>query len=121
MGVWSRKALFRDWDPRALQLYVEEGLRDRPDGQVELKCRAEVEATVFDASSSLDLFAVAHRIEVPTLLLRAGRGHFPMSVYEALAERMPDARTLELDIDHLMPAHNPPELAEAILTFARER
>ncbi len=119
--VWARKELFRDWDPRALQLYVEEGMRDREDGQVELKCGREVEASVFDASGGLDLFPVAHRIEAPTLLARASRGHFQLAVYQALAERIPDACTLELDIDHLMPAHNPPELAETILAFALDQ
>ena len=116
--VWSGKEMFRDWDPRALQLYVDFGMRDRDDGQVELKCRGEVEASVFDAAGALDIFEVADRIQAPTLLVRAGRGYFPMVVFEEVVRRIPDARLQELDIDHLMPMHNPPELARVLLDFA---
>ena len=119
-NAWTDKEMFENWAPEALELYVQEGFRDRSDGRVELKCRAEVEASVFDSAGILDLFEVADRIEAPTLLLRAGRGRFPIAVYQALAERMRAARVLELDADHLMPMHNPPELAEALLEFARE-
>ena len=30
---------------------------------------------------------------------------------------LPNGQLLELDIDHLMPMHNPPELAEVLLDF----
>ena len=116
--VWSGKEMFRDWDPRALQLYVDEGMRDRPDGQVELKCRGEVEASVFDAAGALDIFEVTDRVLAPCLIVRAGRGYFPMDVYRELVARMRDARLVELDIDHLMPMHNPPELGALLLEFA---
>jgi len=116
--VWSEKEMFRDWDPRALQLYVDEGMRDRPDGQVELKCRGEVEASVFDASGALDIFEVADRVLAPCLIVRAGRGYFPMVVFQELATRIRNARLVELDIDHLMAMHNPPELGDLLLEFA---
>jgi pimeloyl-ACP methyl ester carboxylesterase len=116
--AWRTKPMFKGWAPGVLELYVGEGLRDRDDGQVELKCRGEVEASVFEANGVLDLYAVAGQLEAPTLLLRAGQGNFPMVLFETLAERIPDVRLLELDIDHLMPMHNPPELAEVLLEFA---
>ena len=34
---WLEKDLFAAWDPRVLDLYLEEGLAARADGQVELK------------------------------------------------------------------------------------
>ena len=114
---WGGKEMFESWDPRALRLYVDEGMRDREDGQVELKCDPQIEACIFDASGILDIFDVTEQIEAPTLLLRAGRGHFPMVVYQEVVERIPNAKLLELDIDHLMPMHNPPELAEILLEF----
>ena len=117
-AVWAGKAMFRDWDPRALELYVLEGMRDRSDGQVELKCRGEVEAAVFEADGELDIFEVVHQIEAPALLVRAGRGFFPMVVYQEVVARMTDGRALELDIDHLMPMHNPPKLGDVLLEFA---
>ena len=114
---WNGKEMFASWDPRALQLYVDEGMRDRPDGQVELKCDPMIEASVFDGAGILDIFEVAEKIDAPTLLLRARRGHFPMVVFEEVAACIPNAKLLELDIDHLMPMHNPPELAEVLLEF----
>ncbi len=114
---WADKEMFASWDPRGLRLYVDEGMRDREDGQVELKCDPHIEAGVFDGAGILDIFDVAEKIEAPTLLLRAGRGHFPMAVYEEVVARIPDAKLLELDADHLMPMHNPPELAEVLLEF----
>jgi len=38
-------------DPEVLDAYVRWGFVDRPDGQVELACAPEVEATIFDVSS----------------------------------------------------------------------
>jgi hypothetical protein len=40
-----------------------------------------------------------------------------MVLYEGLVACIPNAKLLELDIDHLMPMHNPPELAQALLEF----
>jgi pimeloyl-ACP methyl ester carboxylesterase len=115
---WAGKDAFEGWDPRALRLYVDEGMRDRPDGQVELKCDPQVEASVFDAAGVLDLLEVADRIVAPTLPVRAGRGNFPMLVFREVVARLPNARLLELDVGHLMPMHDPPELAQALLDFA---
>jgi pimeloyl-ACP methyl ester carboxylesterase len=117
--AWAGKQMFERWAPEALDLYVQEGLRDRGDGQVELCCPAEVEASVYEANRTLDLFEVAERIEAPALLLRAADGRFPLVVYQALAARIPVATVVELDVDHLMPMHDPPELADTVLEFAR--
>lgn len=114
---WTGKEMFENWDPRALRLYVDEGMRDREDGQAELKCDPKVEAAVFDGAGIVDIFDVAEKIEAPTLMLRAGRGYFPMALYEQVAAAIPDAKLLELDIDHLMPMQNPPELAVVLLEF----
>ena len=38
--------------PEALDAYVRWGFHDRPDGQIELACPPEVEATIFEASSA---------------------------------------------------------------------
>lgn len=118
LQAWAGKEMFERWAPEALELYVQEGLRERSDGQVELCCQAEIEASVFEANRSLDLFEVADRIRAPTLLLRAADGRFPLVVYRALASRIPVAKVVELDVDHLMPMHDPPELSEIVLEFA---
>ncbi|MBW2540719.1 MAG: alpha/beta hydrolase [Deltaproteobacteria bacterium] len=115
--TWSEKALFADWDPRALDLYVAEGLADRPDGQVELKCSGETEAAIFEATGAFDLWTAADRIRTPTLIERATRGDFPRTAYEQLAARMTDARVLDIDAGHLAPMQHPDRVVAPILEF----
>ncbi|HYB12107.1 MAG TPA: alpha/beta hydrolase, partial [Myxococcota bacterium] len=69
--AWAGRKFFANWDPRVLDLYAAEGLRDRPDGQVELKCPGEVEAAIFEQGGKLDSLAAAHDLAVPALLLWA--------------------------------------------------
>jgi pimeloyl-ACP methyl ester carboxylesterase len=119
--AWASREFFAAWDPRALDLYAQEGLRDRADGQVELKCAPEVEATVFEASGAFDIFTLAPAVTAPTLFLWASRGDFPRDVHEALAQRMPHARVEAVEAGHLIPMERPDLVSEAVLRFARER
>lgn len=120
-GRWEGKDFFAEWDPRALTLYLEEGLRDRGDGQVELKCSPEVEAAIFEGGGGFDVFAIAGRVHAPTLILWASRGNFPRSVYELLAARIPDARVEDVDAGHLVTMERPALVSEAVLRFAGKR
>ncbi len=119
LEAWTREGhAFDAWDRRALELYVAEGFRDRPDGQVELKCRREVEAAVFDQNASIDSFREAPKLQAPVLLVRAARGNFPRALYDAYASRVPDARIVEIDAGHLLPMEAPDATADALLRFA---
>ncbi len=117
---WEERALFRDWDPRALDAYARCGLRERADGQVELKCHPEVEAAIFDQTGSLDLLPLADRVHIPSLVLWTARGEFSRTVYEDLARRMQYAHVEDLDAGHLAPMAAPEAVAKAILSFAVE-
>jgi pimeloyl-ACP methyl ester carboxylesterase len=119
-ATWAEKPLFAGWDPRAFALYLAEGLRDRPDGQVELKCAAAVESAIFGNAGGLDAWAVAARVATPTLLLWAERGDFPRSVFESVASRMADARIRDVPTGHLVPMERPELVAELALAFAAE-
>ena len=91
------RELFASWQPRALDLYVDEGLvEDGADG-VTLKCRREVEAAVFEGSGELDLEREAARVEAPTLFLWARNGNFPRAGYERIVSRRPRSRIDEVD------------------------
>ncbi len=115
---WSRPGhAFGRWTQAALELYLQEGFRDRPDGEIELKCPVEVEAAVFNHHGSLDLFACADRVEVPALFLRASGGNFPRSLYEELAAAIPKARIEDIEAGHLVPMEVPELLAERLLAF----
>ncbi len=115
---WTDKEMFAAWDPRALDLYVEYGMADRDDGQVELKCSGVVEATVFESSRGLDVYAIAQGASVPTRILWASGGQFPRIAFEQLAARMLDADVLDLDAGHLAVMEEPERVYQAVVDFA---
>ena len=105
-----------------LDLYLAEGLADRPDGQVELKCSGETEAAIFEATGSFDLWSTAERVRTPTLIEWAVHGMFPRETFEQLAARMSDAQVCDIDADHLAPMQWPDRVVEPIVEFtARTR
>jgi len=116
---WRGKQLFESWDPRALDLYLQEGMRDREDGQVELKCLPEVEARIFEAPGKLDNAAAAARLTIPAKLIWASRGNFPRSVYETIVGHMSDGTIEEMDAGHLVPMEEPERVADAVLRFCQ--
>lgn len=117
---WATKEMFTPWDPRALDLYVAEAMRERADGQVELKCPPGIEAAVFDQNSSLDVFGYAERVRADTLVVAAERGRFPLVLFELLAEALPAGRALSVPMGHLMPMEDPKATAELLIEFGDE-
>lgn len=117
---WQGRDFFAEWDPRALELYVQEGLRERPDGQFELKCPPEVEAAIFSAGSAFDLFELAPGIDVPARILWAAGGNFPREVHESLAACMAKGSVEPIEAGHLAPMERPDLVVEAVQRFVRE-
>jgi len=118
--TWAGRKFFANWDPRVLDLYVAEGLRDRPDGQVELKCPGEVEASIFEQGGTVDSLAAARDLEVPALLLWARDGDFPRAFYESVAAAMRQGRVEDVAAGHLLVMERPDLVAAAALRFVRE-
>ncbi|MCP4004802.1 MAG: alpha/beta hydrolase [bacterium] len=114
---WQGRGPFADWTPHALDLYLRYGLRDRPEGGVELSCPREVEAAVFDAGPSIDTFAEAAEYRGEGLLLRAAQGNFPRQVYERLVEIAPSIELDEIDAGHLLPMIVPDQVTARLLEF----
>ena len=114
---FGEKELFEAWEPRAIDLYVDEALRDCPDGGVELKCSPEVESSIFGGPSSLDIHGEAARLETPTLLLWARAGNFEREVFDALAARMLEGRVEDVDAGHLIPMEKPEWVVAQVLGF----
>lgn len=111
---FAERSFFQAWRPEALDLYVQDGLRERSDGSVELKCPGAVEAAVFAGSRGFDGFTLARGIAVPCLWLWASRGDFPRLVYEVLASSMADARVQDVDSGHLVPMERPDLIVQAL-------
>jgi pimeloyl-ACP methyl ester carboxylesterase len=116
--AWRDKPIFSSWQPRAFELYLQEGFRDREDGSVELKCNPHVEATIFETAGSLDTFEFAPRVQAPVLLIRAGRGLFPPTIFEHLARLFPDCTYQVVDAGHLLPMEAPDLVIELLDAFA---
>ncbi len=114
----GERSLFAGCDPRAIDLYVLDGLRERADGAVELKCAGATEAAVFAGSSNVDVFATAREVVTPTLFLWAKRGDFPRPVYETLAASMSHGHVETVDTGHLVPLERPDIVANAALRIS---
>jgi pimeloyl-ACP methyl ester carboxylesterase len=117
-AAWASKPLFARWLPRAFDLYLAEGMRERADGRVELKCAPEVEATIFATSGDLDVYAEAPNVRAPVLLARAARGNLPAQAFEHLARLLPNCTYVAPDLGHLMPVEAPAETMRLIEAFA---
>ena len=119
-AAWASKPLFARWQPRAFDLYLAEGMRDRADGRVELKCAPEVEATIFATSGDLDVYAEAPNVRAPVLLARAGRGNLPAQAFDHLARLLPNCTYVSPNLGHLMPVESPEETTRLLAEFARD-
>jgi pimeloyl-ACP methyl ester carboxylesterase len=116
--IWREKELFAGWDPRAFALYLAEGMADRPDGQVELKCTTTTEAAVFSQGFDSDIWTPTKALAVPTLLLWARQGDFPRAVYEAYVEHIAAGRIQDIEGRHLIPMEDPEPIVRVALAFA---
>ena len=110
---FAERSLFAAFTPTALDLYVQDGLRERGDGSVELKCPGADEAAVFEQGETLDLDAWTAGLSAPALWLWAARGNFSRTRYEALAATMRRARVVPVAAGHLIPMERPELVAEA--------
>jgi pimeloyl-ACP methyl ester carboxylesterase len=114
---WRDKELFASWDPRAFDLYLSEGMADRADRQVELKCATETEGAVYAEGGLASVWDPTEKLAVPTLVLWASRGDFPRAIFEAYVARLADARIQDVDAGHLVPMEKPELVVEAALDF----
>jgi len=118
--AWRDKPMFAAMAPEAFDLYLEEGLADRSDGQVELSCHPDVEAHVFETTGCFDVMDFAPRVNVPLLLAHATNGMFPASLFRALVSLFPQGQFAELAAGHLLPMEAPALTVETLLAFAAD-
>ena len=128
-NVWpSREAMFASlrgrmpfetWEEEFVRLYVEHGVADRPDGQVELLCPGEIEAQVYANAPLSDGFAFLERLAVPVLVVRGEQspGFGEREAAEAI-RRLP-AGTLRTvaGAGHFVPMERPAEVSDTLAAF----
>jgi len=113
------RALYADFTPEALALYVGFGMRETASGELALKCDRDVEAAIFDNGGTLDLMPRIGDLAAEVLILHAGRGGFSRPYYELLASRAPRARVEGVDAGHLFPMDEPRLVLDAVARLMR--
>jgi len=116
----ASKPFFAGWPAASLEAYVNSGMRERADGQVELIYPPEWEAHIF-ATTPTDIWRYVPRLHTPMLTIRGERSPtFPAESMARLARLLPQARTLTIpDSDHMVPLERPVETAAAVHDFVR--
>ena len=73
IAAYTGRGAFKTWPPEMLADYVADGFRERPDGEVELSCAPEWEASNF-SSHAHDTWGAFERAQVPIRILKAEVG-----------------------------------------------
>jgi pimeloyl-ACP methyl ester carboxylesterase len=110
------RALFANFTPEALALYVGEGTRPTADGEFILKCSPEVEAAVFSSVALKDLHENVDQVTANVTFLHALQGNFERARYDAVAKGISTAQVETLDVGHLFPMEEP----DRVLEFAKK-
>lgn len=114
---FSQSTSFSRCEPAALWSYVDYGFRDLDDGTVQLKCRAETEATIFEHYRN-GLFGRLSSVTSPTMVIASGDDGRAAAVAPLVAEYIPGAHLNRLeDNTHMAPLEDPAGLARYIDEF----
>lgn len=118
--AWRDKPMFAAWRDEAFEIYLQEGFRDLPSGEVELACHPYVEAHIFDSTGTLDTTEFAPQVNAPVLFAHAARGFFPVEFFRRVAALFPRGEFVQIDGGHLLPLEVPELCAAELLRFAEQ-
>jgi len=115
---YRKKETFRTWREDVLRCYVEEGMRRRDDGRVELKCSPEVEGLFFDAVRGPDFWSLLPEVRCPALFLWGGESHLHGRGLGAAADAVPNGRNVIVPgATHFLPQERPDEVARLMQEY----
>lgn len=122
LASYAARAPLSQLHPDVLRAYVEHGFFDDADGCVRLRCAPEYEALVYEMATEHDCFVRLGEVHCPVTLLRGERSNaYPPGQFEALAERLANARCEVLHgLTHFGPLEDPGAVADRI-TYAFRR
>ncbi|HWO94672.1 MAG TPA: alpha/beta hydrolase [Dehalococcoidia bacterium] len=116
------RATFAGWREDVLWLYVDYGLRDSPEGGVELKCSGEIEARIFEETARSPAFSMLGALEGHSLILLGEASYVGEAIARGAAGRM---RSVELDYvpgtTHFLVMERPDDVASRIRAFLEQR
>ena len=117
---YGSKPPFNGWRPDLLELYVRNGVYDRPDGTVVLKCSGEDEAKMYAwGPRPLHSDEYLPRVQCPVLLISGEHSlAFPPEKARQAAAMIPDCPLLTIpDTTHFVPFERPDAVQAAICDF----
>lgn len=100
----------------ALRAYVDHGFAPEPDGSVVLRCRPEVEATIYRRAVTEDRFPLLAEVACPTVVAAGGRSDaITPAIARRQVDRLPAGRLRVFDrLGHFGPLEDPGLVAEAV-------
>lgn len=115
LEAYSGRGAFRNWTPRMLADYMADGLRDRPEGGVELSCAPAWEYSNF-ISQTHNTRAALRRLRRPVRILKAEHGS-TCSLTEAEVLSLGAGR-IRMEtvpgVSHFLPMERPDLVAQAL-------
>ncbi|MDQ4134181.1 MAG: alpha/beta hydrolase [Actinomycetota bacterium] len=112
---YAAKPPFSEFDPRALQAYLDHCLVDAGDGSLTLKCTPDDEARLYLAAPR-DGFPSLGQVGCPVVVARAGRQSALGEVADRQVDALPRARLQEWpDLTHFGPLEDPDAVAAAVV------
>ncbi len=120
--AYSSKPPLSVLSPGALRAYVDHGLRDRPDGTVELKCDPEDEARVYATGGRNGVYPRLAEVACPVVVACGGRTDaIDARLAGMISARLPRGRVHVFDdLGHFGPLEDPERFAAEVLGFAAE-
>jgi pimeloyl-ACP methyl ester carboxylesterase len=108
------------WHTEALDAYIAHGLRDREDGQVELKLPGNHEAWFYELGGATDLFAGLKDIATPALVI-AGEMSDVRLLPELQHKELPNSTLHQVQgAGHFVPQEKPREIAQLLLRLLED-
>ena len=103
---------FRGFQDRVLADYIEYGLKDREEGDVELKCCPSTEASIYELGTT-DVLESLASLTAKVKIISAAESRFAPA-YDLLRERVPSFEFEQVEASHLAPMEIPDMLAPMI-------
>ena len=115
------RTLFKPWDEEMLSLYIQHGMRERPEGGLELSCSPRREAALFMGGVQYDPWPLLPRVTCPVLVIEGEQSdnrHF--IDLKKITSLFPDAtHRMIRNAGHLVPMEKPAETTAVIREFFR--